>query len=87
MNANGFSSIRKQILKNKKMKKDQIRINAEKICKRLESNLTDTNIYKLKRDCKLNLLELCTALGWLAKEEKITFVNYDNKAIYVFPAE
>ncbi|MGD0711286.1 MAG: winged helix-turn-helix domain-containing protein [Bacteroidales bacterium] len=69
------------------MKKEQIKINAEKIWKRLESNLTDTNINKLKRDCKLTLIELSIALGWLAKEEKITFVNYDNKAIYVFPKE
>jgi len=68
------------------MKKDQIKINAEKIWKRLERNLTDTNINKLKRDCKLNLLELSTALGWLAKEDKITLVSYD-KATYVFPIE
>jgi hypothetical protein len=68
------------------MKKDQIKINAEKIWKRLESNLTDTNINKLKRDCKLNLSELFIALGWIAKEEKITFVNY-GKVIYVFPTE
>ena len=68
------------------MKKDQIRINAEKIWKRLESNLIDTNINKLKRDCKLNMIELFIALGWLAKEEKITFVNY-GKVIYVFPTE
>jgi hypothetical protein len=51
------------------MKKDQIRINAEKIWKRLENNLTDTSINKLKRDCKLNIHELFIALGWLAKEE------------------
>ena len=68
------------------MKKDQIKINAEKIWKRLESNLTNTNIKKLKKDCGLNLHELFIALGWLAKEEKITFVNY-GKMIYVFPNE
>jgi hypothetical protein len=69
------------------MKREQIKINAEKIRKKLENNLTDTNINKLKRDCKLNLAELYIALGWLAREEKITFVNYDNKAVYVFPKE
>ena len=69
------------------MKRGQIEINAEKIWERLESNLTDTNINKLKKDCKLNLLELCTALGWLAKEEKIIFIKYSDKAIYVFPKE
>jgi len=68
------------------MKKDQIKINAEKIWRRLENNLTDTNINRLKMDCQLNMHELFTALGWLAKEEKITFVNY-GKTIYVFPAE
>ncbi len=68
------------------MKKDQIGINAGKIWKRLETNLTDTNINKLKRDCNLNLPELCTALGWLAKENKITFINHD-KTTYVFPVE
>jgi len=68
------------------MKKEQIGINAGKIWKRLETNLTDTNINKLKKDCKLNLLELCTALGWLARENKITFVS-DEKAVFVFPVE
>jgi len=68
------------------MKKDQIRINAENIWKKLGSNLTDTSINKLKRDCKLNMIELFIALGWLAKEEKIIFVNY-GKIIYVFPTE
>ena len=68
------------------MKKEQIRINAEKIWKKLQHNLTDTNINKLKRECKLNMIELSIALGWLAKEEKITFVVYD-KATYVFPVE
>jgi hypothetical protein len=68
------------------MKKNQIKINAENIWKKLESNLTDTSINKLKRDCKLNMNELFIALGWLAKEDKITFVNY-GKIIYVFPTE
>ena len=69
------------------MKKEQIKINADKIWKRLENNLTDTNINKLKRDCELNVYELFIALGWLAKEEKITFIEYNDKAIYVFPKE
>jgi hypothetical protein len=68
------------------MKRDQIKINAESIWKRLERSLTDTNINRLKRECKLSLLELSIALGWLAKENKIKFVVYD-KATYVFPVE
>ena len=68
------------------MKKDQIELNAEKVWHKLETNLTDTNINKLKKDCKLKLPELCTALGWLAKENKITFINYENTT-YVFPVE
>jgi len=68
------------------MKKNQIKINAEKIWKRLENNLTNTNINTLMNDCELNLYELFIALGWLAKEEKINFVNY-GKIIYVFPNE
>ena len=71
---------------NKYMKKEQIKINAEKIWKRLENNLTNTNINTLMNDCELNLYELFIALGWLAKEEKINFVNY-GKIIYVFPNE
>ena len=68
------------------MKKETIKINAEKICLRLESDLTDTNINKIKKDCKLSLIELHTALGWLAKEDKIFFFN-ENKFTYVFPVE
>jgi hypothetical protein len=68
------------------MKKDQIGMNATKIWHRLETNLTDTNLITLEKDFNLSTPELCAALGWLAKENKITFVNYET-ATYVFPKE
>ena len=68
------------------MKKDQIGFNAGKIWQKLEKDLTNTDINKIKRDLKMNSMELGTALGWLARENKITFVS-DEKTIYVFPVE
>jgi len=68
------------------MKKDQIGNNAKKIWQRLETNLTDTNIDKLKSDCNLDSVEFCIALGWLAKEDKINFIDY-GETTYVFPVE
>jgi hypothetical protein len=68
------------------MKKDKISTNATKIWKRLETNLTDTNIYTLKKDFNLSLPDLTAALEWLAHENKITFINYE-KATYIFPVE
>jgi hypothetical protein len=68
------------------MEKDQIGFNAGKIWQKLEKDLTDTNIKKIKRELKMNSMELGAALGWLARENKITFVS-DEKAMYVFPVE
>ncbi len=68
------------------MKKDQIGFNAGKIWQKLEKDLTNTDINKIKRDLKMNSMELGTALGWLARENKITFFP-DEKTIYVFPVE
>lgn len=70
------------------MEKDLIRMNATRIWNRLETNLTDTNLITLKEDFNFSEPELCAALGWLANEDKITFVHYDkNKTTYVFPKE
>lgn len=68
------------------MKNDQIWVNATKIWQRLETDLTDTNLNTLEKDFNMSQPELCAALGWLAKEERITFINYD-KETYVFPIE
>jgi hypothetical protein len=69
------------------MDKDQIKMSAEKIWQKLEKDLTDTNIDKLRKDFGLNSNELGAALGWLAKEDKITFISYGDKTTYVFPVE
>ncbi len=64
------------------MKKDQIGINAGKIWKKLDKDQRDTRIEKLKRECKLSAIEFGSAIGWLAREDKITFVS-NEKATYV----
>jgi len=68
------------------MKKDRSDVNDGKIGHKLEKDLTNTDINKIKRDLKMNSMELGTALGWLARENKITFFP-DEKTIYVFPVE
>lgn len=68
------------------MENSQIGFNAGKIWKKLESDLRDTNINKLKRELKMNSIELGSALGWLARENKVTFVSDKNK-VYVLPVE
>lgn len=67
------------------LKQEQIGINAGKIWHRLEKGeLTDTHLQKIRKDCELKNLDFFLALGWLARENKVTFLDGVNK-IYVFP--
>jgi hypothetical protein len=68
------------------MEKDPIIMNAEKIWQKLENDLRDTNINKLKNDCRLSALEFRDAIVWLIKKDKIKFIRNDNTT-YVFPVE
>ncbi|NVO01559.1 MAG: winged helix-turn-helix domain-containing protein [Bacteroidetes bacterium] len=68
------------------MTKDVIGFNAGKIWQRLEGELTDTNLKKIKMECQLTEFDFFLALGWLAREDKIKFFDGE-KNIYVFPNE
>ena len=68
------------------MNKEIIGFNAGKIWQRLEGELTDTNLNRIKKECKLKELDFFLALGWLARENKIKFFEGE-KNMYVFPYE
>ena len=69
------------------MDKELIGTNAGKIWQRLEhGELTDTSINKVKKDCQLNSIEFFLALGWLARENKVKFLEGEKK-VFVFPNE
>jgi len=67
------------------MMKEQIGTNAGKIWQKLVSwKSTDTSINKLRKECKLNDPDFFMALGWLARENKVKFLE-GNKSVCVFP--
>lgn len=69
------------------MYREQIGTDAGKIWNRLEKGkLTNTKLNKIQKDCQLTDAEFLLALGWLAKEDKVKFVQMDKK-VYVFPNE
>jgi len=69
------------------MIKTQIGSNAGKIWNRLEKGeLTNTKLSKIKKDCQLAEVDFFLALGWLAREDKIKFID-EEKNVYVFPNE
>lgn len=65
------------------MIKTQIGTNAGKIWHILKSGgLTDTSIHIVKKVCKLNDFDFFMALGWLARENKIKFL--EGKSMYIY---
>ena len=62
----------------------QMGSNAGKIWQKLEGDLTDTNIEKIRKECELSASEFFLALGWLAREDKIHFHD-GKKKVYIFP--
>jgi hypothetical protein len=66
------------------MKKEQIGINAGIIWKILDSDITDTEIDKVMKKSKLNKEDFFMALGWLAREHKIKFLNTGGNATCIF---
>lgn len=59
---------------------ENIGINAGKIWQYLEAN-GETKVVRVKRDLKLSSSELYLALGWLAREENVTF---SKKGFFMF---
>jgi|GEM_PF-1415716 len=68
------------------MKTNLIGLHAGKIWHQLERDLTDTRIPKLAKDCRLKRADFYLALGWLARENKIKIIEFD-EIPYVFPLE
>lgn len=67
------------------LKQERIGTNAGKIWHRLDKGeLTNTHLEKIKKDCNLKTYDFFLALGWLARENKVKFLNGENK-VYVFP--
>ena len=68
------------------MKTNQIGLLAGTIWQQLDKDLTDTRISKLAKECKLKQSEFYLALGWLARENKIKILEFEETP-YVFPIE
>lgn len=66
---------------------EQIGTTAGKVWNRLDKgSLSNTNLQKVRKECNLKTQDFLLALGWLARENKIKFLN-DSSNIYVFPNE
>lgn len=68
------------------MNTHQIGLLAGTIWRQLDKDLTDTRISKLAKECKLKRSEFYLALGWLARENKIKILEFEQTS-YVFPIE
>ena len=65
----------------------QIKTTANKILRRLyEGSLTDTTFANIINECHVNCNDFYLALGWLAREEKITFL-ITRKETYIYPID
>lgn len=70
------------------MMKEQIGTNAGKIWQKLvASEITDTSMIKVKKECRLNDPDFFMALGWLARENKVKFMEGNKKNVHIFPNE
>ena len=66
------------------MMKEQIGINAGKIWQILEScELAETSINKVRKESRLSSPDFFMALGWLARENKVKFID-GNKDVFIF---
>jgi len=67
--------------------KEQIGTNAGIIWKILVAGeTTDFNVEKLKKVSHLKSPDFFMALGWLARENKVKFLD-GSKSVYIFPHE
>ena len=65
----------------------QIKSAAIKVLRRLnEGSWTNTTYVNLINECHLNSNDFYLALGWLAREGKITFFMSRNET-YIYPAD
>ena len=61
------------------MKKETIAVNAGIVWRILSERNSKTTFKELLLDTDLNPVELASAIGWLAREDKIVFIRENGK--------